>query len=140
MRANFDNLTIGALAAEADVHGETIRFYQRKGLLRQPQRQLGSVRRYGQADLGRLRFIKTAQKLGFSLEEIGQLLQLEDGTHCQQARELAQHKLRAVRTKLADLACIESALADVVERCEAVQGDICCPLIATLLDAGGAAK
>jgi MerR family transcriptional regulator, mercuric resistance operon regulatory protein len=116
MRANFDNLTIGALAAEADVHGETIRFYQRKGLLRQPQRQLGSVRRYGQADLGRLRFIKTAQKLGFSLEEIGQLLQLED------------------------LAYIESALADVVERCEAVQGDICCPLIATLLDAGGAAK
>ncbi len=137
MHTISDNLTIGALACAANVHGETIRFYQRKGLMREPQRQIGTVRRYGQADLGRLRFIRTAQKLGFSLEEVGHLLQLEDGTHCKQAQELAQDKLLTVRTKLADLACMAAALAQVVERCDAAHGDICCPLIATLMGSDG---
>jgi len=105
MSTSFENLTIGALATEAQINVETIRFYQRKGLMHEPNRPLGSVRRYGAADLGRVRFIKSAQRLGFSLDEISQLLKLEDGAHCDEARERAQHKLIDVRAKLAGRLC-----------------------------------
>lgn len=135
MNASSENptiWTIGTLATEAQVNVETIRFYQRKGLMHEPGRPQGSVRRYGAADLGRVRFIKSAQRLGFSLDEIAQLLTLEDGAHCDEARAQAQHKLIDVRAKLADLQRIETALADLVERCCAARGSICCPLIAAL--------
>ena len=127
-----ENLTIGTLATHAQVNVETIRFYQRKGLMREPGRPHGSVRRYGAHDLRRVRFIKSAQRLGFSLDEIAQLLTLEDGTHCDEAREQAQLKMVDVRAKLADLQSMETALADLVERCCAVRGNIFCPLIGAL--------
>ena len=136
MNTFFENLTIGALAAKAGINVESIRFYQRQGLMHEPHRPVGSVRRYGVADLARVRFIKSAQRLGFSLDEIAQLLRLEDGTHCDEAREQAQHKLIDVRAKLADLQGIETALANLVDRCCAVRGQIRCPLIATLQEAG----
>ena len=126
------NLTIGALAAAALVNVETIRFYQRKGLMQEPGKQHGKVRRYGSHDLGRLRFIKSAQRLGFSLDEVAQLLALEDGTHCDEARQQAHLKLLDVRAKLADLQSMEIALAKLVKRCRAARGNICCPLISTL--------
>ena len=132
MNTSFENLTIGTLATEAQVNVETIRFYQRKGLMQEPGRPQGSVRRYGASDLGRVRFIKSAQRLGFSLDEIAQLLTLEDGAHCVEAREQAQHKLLDVRAKLADLLRIETALAALVDQCSAVRGNVRCPLIATL--------
>lgn len=132
MNTSFQNLTIGMLATQAQVNVETIRFYQRIGLIQEPARPQGSVRRYGTADLGRVRFIKSAQRLGFSLDEVAQLLKLEDGEHCDEAREQAQHKLIDVRAKLADLQRIETALASLVERCCAARGNIHCPLIATL--------
>jgi len=72
-------LTIGALAKAAGVNVETIRFYQRKRLLSEPERPLGGIRRYGSADVARVKFVKSAQRLGFSLDEVGQLLTLEDG-------------------------------------------------------------
>ena len=126
------SLTIGTLAEHAGVNVETIRFYQRKGMMHEPHRPHGSVRRYGEADLGRVRFIKSAQRLGFSLEEIAQLLKLEDGAHCDEAREQAQRKLSDVRARLADLQRIETVLADLVERCCVARGRIQCPLIAAL--------
>jgi len=132
MRISFENLTIGALAVQAQVGVETIRFYQRKGLMQEPERSPGSVRRYGQRDLGRVRFIKSAQRLGFSLDEVAQLLTLEDGAHCNEAREQAQLKLADVRAKLVDLERIETALVDLVDRCSAARGNVHCPLIATL--------
>lgn len=132
MNHSFENLTIGMLATQALVNVETIRFYQRKGLMHEPGRPQGSVRRYGPADLGRVRFIKSAQRLGFSLDEIAQLLTLEDGAHCVEAREQAQHKLLDVRAKLADLLRIETALVAVIGQCSAARGKIRCPLIATL--------
>lgn len=132
MHPSFENLTIGALAIQAQVGVETIRFYQRKGLMHEPERLPGSVRRYGQQDLGRVRFIKSAQRLGFSLDEIAQLLTLEDGAHCNEAREQAQLKLADVRAKLVDLQRIETALVDLVDRCCAARGNVNCPLIATL--------
>ncbi len=132
MNTSFENLTIGALAIHAQVNVETIRFYQRKGLVQEPSRPQGSVRRYVAEDLGRVRFIKAAQRLGFSLAEISQLLKLEDGAHCNEAREQAQLKLVDVRAKLVDLQRIETALTDLVDRCCEVRGDIRCPLIAAL--------
>jgi MerR family mercuric resistance operon transcriptional regulator len=132
MHPSSENLTIGALAIQAQVGVETIRFYQRKGLMHEPERLPGSVRRYGQQDLGRVRFIKSAQRLGFSLDEIAQLLTLEDGAHCNEAREQAELKLADVRAKLVDLQRIETALVDLVDRCCAARGNVNCPLIATL--------
>jgi MerR family mercuric resistance operon transcriptional regulator len=124
--------TIGALAETAGVNVETIRFYQRKGLMPEPQKPYGSIRRYGAAELARVRFIKSAQRLGFSLEEIGELLKLEDGARCSEARQLAEQKLVDVRQKLSDLQRIESVLAGLVARCSAARGRVNCPLIASL--------
>ncbi len=124
--------TIGALAETAGVNVETIRFYQRKGLMPEPEKPYGSIRRYGAAELARVRFIKSAQRLGFSLEEVGELLKLEDGARCSEARLLAEQKLVAVRQKLSDLQRIESVLAGLVARCSAVRGRVNCPLIASL--------
>ena len=124
--------TIGALAETAGVNVETIRFYQRKGLMPEPEKPYGSIRRYGAAELARVRFIKSAQRLGFSLEEVGELLKLEDGARCSEARQLAEQKLVDVRQKLTDLQRIESVLAGLVARCSAVRGRVNCPLIASL--------
>ena len=127
--------TIGALAETAGVNVETIRFYQRKGLMPEPEKPYGSIRRYGAAELALVRFIKSAQRLGFSLEEVGELLKLEDGARCSEARQLAEQKLVDVRQKLSDLQRIESVLAGLVARCSAVRGRVNCPLIASLQEA-----
>jgi len=132
MESDLENLTIGAFARVAEVNVETIRFYQRKGLLPEPDRPYGSIRRYGTADVARVKFVKSAQRLGFSLDEVAELLKLEDGTHCNEARTLAEHKLKDVREKLADLRRIESALARLVDDCSAKKGTVTCPIIAAL--------
>lgn len=132
MQIPSQSFAIGALAAEAGVHVETIRFYQRRKLLPEPERPYGGIRRYGPAEVSRLRFIKAAQRIGFTLDEIAQLLQLEDGTHCSQARTIAEHKLTDVRHRLEDLQRIETALAQLVKRCAAGRGKVTCPLIASL--------
>lgn len=131
MRADSDRFTISALASRAGVNIETIRYYQRRRLLGEPAKPLGGVRHYCQADVQRVRFIKSAQKLGFTLEEIADLLRLDDGMHCAEARSIAQHKLGDVRGKLADLRRMESLLAKLIEACG--KGDpIACPLIEAL--------
>ncbi len=132
MDNDSERLTIGAFAKVAGVNVETIRFYQRKGLLTTPARPYGGIRRYGDADVARVRFVKAAQRLGFSLDEIADLLRLEDGTHCSEAREQAERKLADVSAKLADLSRIEHVLADLVQRCRAARGDVRCPMIAAL--------
>lgn len=125
-------LTIGAFAAQACVTVETLRYYQRIGLLREPGRPDGGIRRYGPADVARVKFVKAAQHLGFSLDEIGTLLQLEDGNHCGEARALAQHKLDDVRERLAALRHVEVLLGKLVRECGGAQGTVFCPLIAAL--------
>ena len=132
MKKPLQNLPIGTFAAAAGVNVETIRFYQRKGLLSEPRRAYGRIRRYGESDVARLRFVKSAQRLGFSLDEIADLLKLEDGTHCDDARVLAEEKLGDVRAKLGDLQRIESALVRLVDDCCGRRGTITCPLIAAL--------
>ena len=135
MHESPHSVTIGALAAAAGVGVETIRYYQRKGLLPEPARPHGSVRRYGPADVARVRFVKSAQRTGFSLDEIAQLLQLEDGAQCAQARTIAAHRLLDVRRRIADLQRIEAALAELVGRCAEGRGRVACPLIASLQEA-----
>ena len=125
-------LTISRLAHEAGVNVETIRFYQRRGLLPEPDKPLGGIRRYAQTDVARVLFIKAAQRIGFTLEEIAQLLKLDDGTHCSEARAIAERKLADVRQRLADLQRIEAALTQLVGRCKASRGRISCPLIDAL--------
>jgi len=125
-------LTIGAFAKAAGVNVETIRFYQRKGLLPEPDKPHGSVRRYGDTDVMRVRFVKSAQRLGFSLDEIGELFRLDDGTHCDEASHLAEGKLKDVRERMADLASLESLLSELVRACNLRRGNFSCPLIDAL--------
>jgi MerR family transcriptional regulator, mercuric resistance operon regulatory protein len=132
MENGEERLTIGAFAKAAGVNVETIRFYQRKGLLFEPERPYGSIRRYGAADVTRVRFVKSAQRLGFSLDEIADLLKLEDGTHCDEASRLAEHKLCDVQKKLADLRHKEAVLTELVCACHSRKGDVSCPLIDSL--------
>jgi len=127
-----DRMSIGTLAKAAAVNVETIRFYERKGLLVKHQRTHGEMRRYTDEDLGRVKFVKAAKGLGFTLTEIGALLRMEDGTHCNEVRVIAEQKLADVREKLNQLERIESALQQVVVQCQATNKNVCCPLIASL--------
>lgn len=132
MTLEFADLTIGAFATAADVSVETVRFYQRRGLLTEPDRPSGRIRRYGSSDVARVRFIKAAQRLGFSLDEVAGLLTLDDGAHCDEARVVAETKLEDVRGRLADLRRIEQVLAALVDECCARKGTVSCPLISSL--------
>ena len=125
-------LTIGRLAEEVGVNVETIRFYQRKDLLQEPDRPTGGIRRYGQTDIARVKFIKSSQRLGFSLEEVGELLRLDDGMQCSAAAQLASEHLANVRVRLKDLNRIETALAKLLKRCARHRGEVACPLITAL--------
>jgi MerR family mercuric resistance operon transcriptional regulator len=130
--------TIGALAKAAEVHVETIRYYQRRGLLAEPPRPPGGIRRYGETHARRLRFIKHAQALGFGLDEVADLLALEDGRHCRGAERIGTHKLAIVRQRIAHLRRIEQALATLVEQCHGNRGKVHCPLMDALAaDVGG---
>ncbi|MGE0348555.1 Hg(II)-responsive transcriptional regulator [Hydrogenophaga sp.] len=126
------NMTIGELAKAADVNVETVRFYQRKGLMPEPLRPSGGIRRYAEAARSRLHFIKSAQRLGFSLDEIAELLQLDDGASCVQARIKAQTKLADVKGRLEDLRRMEAVLEGLISQCGASRGTVRCPLIAAL--------
>jgi MerR family mercuric resistance operon transcriptional regulator len=132
MKKENTDFTIGTLAKSAGVNVESIRFYQRKGLMVEPDRMHGAIRRYSDADRARLQFIKAAQRIGFSLDEIAELLRLDDGTHCEEARLLAEQKLNDVRERIADLHRIETALGQLVGSCGEVSGDVKCPLIESL--------
>jgi MerR family mercuric resistance operon transcriptional regulator len=132
MAESLSNLTIGRMAAETGIGVEAIRYYQRRGLLPEPKRTEGRIRRYGTREVERLRFIKAAQRIGFSLDEIGSLLQLDDGSGCAQARKLASHKLDEVRARLDSLNRLEQVLSELVARCESSRGRVACPLIAAL--------
>ena len=111
---------------------ETIRFYQRKGLLPEPNKPYGSIRRYSRVNVQRVRFVKSAQRLGFSLNEISELLRLEDGIHCNEVSYLTEIKLKDVRKKLKDLTRMEAALSALLCACHTRKGNVSCPIIASL--------
>jgi MerR family mercuric resistance operon transcriptional regulator len=124
-----NSLTVGQIAAKGEVGVETIRFYQRKGLLRTPSRETG-IRRYGSEDLRQLRFIKQAQAAGFTLEQIKELLGLDAGHDRGRVRELANARLRALEEKIADLTQARNALQRLARECGArAKGP--CPILAS---------
>jgi MerR family mercuric resistance operon transcriptional regulator len=127
------NLTIGRLAESAQVNVETVRYYQRRGLMREPARPTGSVRRYSNDDARRIRFIKRARQLGFTLEEVINLLKLEDGRNCPETERLAQQKLVLVEARIADLGRLRKTLRELIGRCESGRGKIMCPIIESLV-------
>jgi MerR family mercuric resistance operon transcriptional regulator len=110
------SLTIGKLAAAAGVGVETVRFYQRRGLLQTPTRADG-IRRYGSDDLRRLRFIKQAQGAGFTLEEIKELLALDASEDRSRARELANARVKALDARIAELQKARDALRRLAKDC-----------------------
>jgi MerR family transcriptional regulator, mercuric resistance operon regulatory protein len=124
--------TIGRLAARASVPVETIRYYQRLKLVPEPPRPAGSVRRYTEADVERLRFIKRAQGMGFSLSEITSLLRLQTRRSCRATRDLAAAKLRLINARIRELRDLRVQLADLVAECDANTQDAKCPVIQRL--------
>jgi MerR family transcriptional regulator, mercuric resistance operon regulatory protein len=125
-------MRISELANAAGVHIETVRYYQGIGLLSRTPRQHGRIRRYDADDLKRVRFIKRAQALGFSLEEIALLLGLSNGEHCAETQALAEKKLAMVEGKISDLAAIRKALKGLITECSKGSRRSGCPIIGAL--------
>lgn len=136
MRARKANpaMTIGRLAEDSNVHVETIRYYQSLGLMPKPARPRGSIRRYGVDAVSRLHFIKRAQGLGFSLDEVRLLLELSVGEHCAETRLLAERKLKIVKNKISELRGIQAALVKLINACGTGRKGRGCPIIQNLSD------
>ena len=124
-------LTIGKLAKQAEVTVETIRYYQRIGLLNEPTKSQGSYRHYPPDAIGRIRFIKRAQQAGFTLKEIAELLSF-DGTHCAEVRKIAELKCQQIDAQIKDLTTLRSVLDSLVNRCQTNTSTEHCSLIDAL--------
>lgn len=129
-----ENLTIGNLARQGGVNVETIRYYQRRGLLHEPPKPRGGFRHYTADTVKRVRFIKRAQVLGFTLEEITGLLTLDETKACSETRGIAAHKLELIEEKIADLSKMKRALSRLVRACDASSSGEPCPIIHLLAD------
>jgi MerR family transcriptional regulator, mercuric resistance operon regulatory protein len=126
------SFTISRLADAAGVHVETIRYYQRRGLMSEPERNLGSVRRYSDADTDHLRFIKRAQAVGFTLAEIRTLIEARYKRSCKTTRTLAAEKLEAVEQRMKDLSHLRRELLHWIAECDANSKAACCPTLDAL--------
>lgn len=127
------SLSIGALAKATDTNVETIRYYERIGLLLEPERTSGNYRAYGHDELERLSFIRRARDLGFTIEQIRALLELANSrdSDCCEVDALARAHLAEVDKKLADLRALRRELRDLVGQCE--RGKIAdCQILAAL--------
>ena len=123
------SLSIGKLAAAGGVGVETIRYYQRRGLIETPGRGDG-IRRYGSNDIRRLRFIRQAQAAGFTLEEIKELIDLDAGEDRARARELANARVKALDVRIAELKDARDALRRLARECGG-GGSGPCPILAS---------
>lgn len=128
-------LTIGRLAKAADVNIETVRHYQRKGLMVEPEKPIGGFRHYPISGIDRIRFIKRAQKLGFSLSEIKQLLVLGD-QHCDDVQTLAKEKRDKIQQQITGLLTIQAALDDLISTCHSDRDSTRCGFIDGLSQKG----
>jgi MerR family mercuric resistance operon transcriptional regulator len=130
----MERLKTGELAKRAGVNVETLRFYERKGLLPEPPRRESGYREYPAESVRRIRFIKRAQELGFSLGEIREILALrvQPGTTCADVRDRAEHKILDVREKIADLKAIERALQKLTTTCTGSGPLSECPILENL--------
>ena len=127
-------LTINKVAKAADIGVETVRFYERQGLIAQPPRRQSGYRQYPPDTIRRLRFIRRAKDLGFTLKEIGELLDLRvDPTRsCTDVRALAKAKMADIEAKMLDLARIQAALTELVRTCRGKGPTSACPILDAL--------
>jgi len=131
-------LTIGRLARKAGVGVETVRYYQQRNLLPVPAKA-GAFRYYSPELVDTIRFVKRAQELGFTLDEIAELLRLHDGANRALIRQIAMARLQQIVAKLADLERMQGVLKHLVDECEHTGSDRPCPIIATLVQAAAPA-
>lgn len=123
--------TIGTVAHLAGINVETVRYYERIGLVQRPRRKPGSNRKYPVEALEQVRFVKRAQWLGFSLDEVAKLLSFTEGDPCCQTRGLGKTKLDMVRHKLDELIAVQAILEALLLECAKSSGDHC-PLLGAL--------
>jgi MerR family mercuric resistance operon transcriptional regulator len=135
MNEKQSSLTIGRLAKVAGVNIETIRHYQRRGLIDEPEKPLTGFRQYPLEIIDRIRFIKRAQQLGFSLKEIQDLLSLGD-EHCSDVRSLAEEKRENIHAQIKGLLTVQSALDELIDACKTDPDSKQCALIETLSKKG----
>jgi MerR family mercuric resistance operon transcriptional regulator len=137
--ANTTGYAIGALERAGRVGVETVRDYQRRGLLPQPPkpaRLAGAYRRYRVAAVARLRFIRRAQRLGFALDEIAELLQLADGTDRRWIRRIASARLARLEARIADMQRMADTLHHLIHACEDNGRAPHCPIVESITEPG----
>lgn len=125
----------GNLAKMAGVNIETIRYYEKQGILPEPDRSPSGYRQYDDETVSRIRFVKRAQKLGFSLSEIKQLLKLSEGeiTDCDEVKDIALKKLEEIREKIINLQKLDRILSNLATQCDRQQTIKGCPIIEALM-------
>lgn len=123
-------LTIGRLARSAGVNVETVRYYQRRGLIIEPEKPAYGFRYYPAETVSRIQFIKRAQRLGFTLQEIGKLLDQGDG-HCEDVHELARRKYSELEIQIEDLLAMKKSLKKLLGGCETSSRTETCPIVET---------
>ncbi len=130
---NYVKMTIGCLAKFVGVNVETIRYYQRIGLIDEPTAPLNGFRKYPQQTAEHITFIKRAQRLGFSLKEIAELLKIGDG-HCDEVRTRAEEKRNKIGDQIRDLQSLRETLNQLICECKKGKSDTHCPIVETLLE------
>jgi len=129
---SHSEIAIGELSRQTQCNIETIRYYRRLKLVQEPPRPIGSIRRYTEADADRLRFIKRAQAMGFTLAEITSLITLQARRSCRATRELAATKLHLVDARIRELRDLRKELAGLIADCDANTQDTQCPVMQRL--------
>jgi MerR family copper efflux transcriptional regulator len=130
----MDGLTIGEVAEQTKVHIETLRYYERRGLVAKPPRSISNYRRYPENVVPRVRFIKRAQELGFSLNDIKELLALRAAPEigCAVARAHAEAKIQEIDNKISSLTAMKEALSTLVAQCSGEGPLTDCPILESL--------
>lgn len=133
-RDEMKEMTVGKLAKTAGMNIETIRYYERRGLLPEPTRKDSGYRMYSHDDVKRLRFILRAKELGFSLREIQELLELrvDAKTNCDEVREQTEAKIRDIEQKIADLERMREVLVKLAAACRNRGATDACPILEAL--------
>ncbi len=128
------SLTIGEVAKQTGIGVETVRFYEKSGLIDEPPRTEAGYRQYPEDTASRVRFIRHAKELGFTLTEIKELLnlRLDPTTTCEDVRQVAEEKLRNVRAKIQSLQAIEMALGELIGACAVGGPEGECPILEAL--------